>query len=273
MNEVTLGVDGNWVLHRAFHTQGQRQDPTRAICRVFVSMICKDALRVKATRILIGFDGNDIFRYELYSGYKGARGSDGPSPYDYLKAVKAYVKDLGIPLIHPKRYEADDVMCSLATQTKSRVVIATKDKDSFQFVRPHVRLIDSSAKPEPKMLTYEQIEAKFGVRPELCVDLQTLTGDNIDSIPNLFRRDLAIKGLQQWGSLKEWLANDPALRKKLRPHKEQLKINRKLVRLIPDLELPDTTISWNKTEKDVPDSYIELRTFANPKSKGLFGRR
>jgi DNA polymerase-1 len=272
--DVTLGVDGNWVLHRAFHTQGQRKDPGPAIRRVFVSMVCKDALLVKATRILVGFDGDNIFRYKIYRGYKGGRVREEgvASPYDYLADLLAYLEELGIPFVHNPKVEADDVMCSLASQTRGPVVVSTKDKDSFQFVRSHVRLLDGSAKPNPKITEYKHVEAKFGVRPELCVDLQTLIGDSIDDIPSILTKGEAIKGLTKWGSLREWLDNDASIRKKLRPHKDQMKINRKLVRLLPDLELPPTAVNWNKETTNVPDSYIGLRNFANPKSKGLFKR-
>lgn len=269
---VTLGVDGNWVLHRAFHTQGKRENPGEAIKRVFVSMVCKDALMMRATSMLIAFDGDEIFRYKVYSGYKGNReaSADGTSPYDYLKELKKYLKRLGLPCVQRIDVEADDLMCSLAAQTKTPVAVSTKDKDSYQFVRPHIRLIDSSAKPLPVVTSYKMIEARFGVRPELCVDLQTLTGDKIDNIPDLMTRAKAIKGLKQWGSIKEWAAGDKEFRKFAKANTKALNRNRKLVRLLPDLELPSTKIVWSDDSKNVPDSYIALREFANPKSKGLF---
>lgn len=268
---TTLGVDGNWVLHRAFHPQGKSSDPGATIRRVFVSMVCKDALTVKATRLLVGFDGARIFRYKLYEEYKANRGgSDGVSPYDYLDGLCEYLEYLGMPYIQNHKVEADDVMCSLASQVDTPVVVSTKDKDSYQFVRPNVRLIDSSAKPEPVLTSYKQVEAKFGVPPELCVDLQTLTGDRIDNIPTLMARAAALKGLRKWGSIVKWAAKDTEFRKFAKANVDALNLNRKLVRLLPDLKLPETAIKWNKTNDGVPNSYIALRDFANPKSKGLF---
>lgn len=268
---ITLGVDGNWVLHRAFSTQGQRADVSAAIKRVFVSMICKDALFVKATRILVGFDGARIFRYKVYSGYKANRGSsDGESPYDYLEGVCEYLEYLGIPYLQNHKYEADDVVCSVAHQTVGPVVISTKDKDSYQFVNSRVRLLDSTNKPEPRITTEADVVTRFGVSARQCLAFQTLVGDPMDNVPELMRKADAKKGLKRWGSIKNWAKNDKSFAAFVRDNKEALKINRELVRLVPDLNLPDTVVTWNKTAKDVPDSYIRLRDFANPKSRGLF---
>lgn len=269
----TLGVDGNWVLHRAFHTQKyEARDPGAIIMRNFVSMVCKDALLFRATHILVAFDGARIFRHKLFPLYKANRNgeTDGKSPYDYLDGLKTYLAECGIYCVQHHKYEADDVLCSLVHATKGDVAISTKDKDAYQYVDHRVTLIDSTAKPVVSLLRHKDIEKKFGVAPELCLDLQTLVGDSIDNIPKLLNRAPAIKGLQKWGSLKAWLAADLELRKQLRGQKEALKLNRLLVKLVPDIPSVEArAVEWNKSA-DMPNSYIALREFANPRSKGLF---
>lgn len=269
----TLGVDGNWVLHRAFHTQNyEAQDPGAIIMRNFVSMVSKDAILAKANHVLVAFDGARIFRHQLVSDYKANRpvSDDGRSPYDYLDGLLTYLGECGIPYRQHHKYEGDDVLCTLSHVTDGKLFVSTKDKDTYQFVTPNVTLIDSTAKPEPRILKYDDIEAKFGVPPELALDLQTLTGDSMDNVPQLVSRAAAIKGLQKWGSLKKWLAGDRAFRRSMHDQQEQLRLNRKLVRLIPDV--PDVEASvpiWNKS-KEMCNAYIAWRDFANPKSRGLF---
>ncbi len=262
---ITLGVDGNWVLYRAFFMQKhESSNPAAAIARRFVSMICKDALLVKATQMLVAFDGNRVFRYDLYPGYKANRGS-GPSPYDYLGGLLEYLAFCGIESLQLSKYEADDVLCSMAASVKGNLVISSRDKDSYQYVKPNISLFDSSAKPEPKRLRYADIEAIAGVRPELCLDLQTLIGDRVDNVPSLMSRAKAIAGLKKWGSLQQWLKND----QQLHPLKEQLKLNRKLVKLVSSIAVEAKVPNWNK-DKDMTTSYTMWRDFCNPRSKGLF---
>lgn len=268
--EKTLGVDGNWVLHRAFATQGQRKDAATAVKRVFVSLVCKDALFSKATRILVGFDGARIFRHKIYAGYKANRNHDGVSPYDYLEGLCEYLEYLGIPYLQNHKYEADDVVCSLANQISTPVVIATKDKDAYQFVKDNVTLLDSTIKPSPLITDAARVKGRFGLFPSQFVAFQTLIGDRIDNIPQLMNLYKAQRGLIAHGSIANWKSKDPEFASFLKQNMEALKLNHQLVRLATDLELPKTKVKWNKTNEGVPDSYIRLRDFANPKSTGLF---
>ena len=269
----TLGVDGNWVLHRAFHTQKyEARDPGAIIMRNFVSMVCKDALLFRANRVLVAFDGARIFRHKLFPLYKANRNGevDGKSPYDYLDGLKTYLAECGIHCVQHHSYEADDILCSLVSTSIGEVGISTKDKDAYQYVTDRVTLIDSSAKPFVALTTYKDIEKKFGVPPELCLDLQTLVGDKIDNIPQLVSRARSIKGLATWGSLKNWLANDKELRFQLRGQGDALRMNRKLVKLVGNIPgIEAKPVVWNKSN-EMPKSYVMFKDYSNPKSKGLF---
>lgn len=268
----SLGVDGNWMLHRAFHTQNYESvDAGRAIMQRFVGLVAKDALLAKATSVCVAFDGARIFRYKVYPDYKAQRNKspDGKSPYDYLDGLMDYLAELGIHTVQFHKYEADDVLCSLAKRTEGKLTVATKDKDAYQYVTDAVTLLDSSAKPRPRLLKYADIVDVFGVPPEQCLDLQTLVGDKIDNIPQLVTRAKALKGLRKWGSLRAWLEGDRELRAQLRDQKAQLALNRKLVKLIDTIDVTTEVPKWYKGN-DVPRAYAVWRDFANPKSKGLF---
>lgn len=53
--------------------------------------------------------------------------------------------ELGICYCQPEIFEADDVACSAAYKY-SKVIVGTKDKDSFQYLSDKVSLYDSSFK-------------------------------------------------------------------------------------------------------------------------------
>lgn len=289
MKERIFAVDGNWYLHRIFHTQSfEPKDPAATMARRLVGLICKDAIAVKAKRVLVAFDGPNVFRYKLYSQYKANRknkdtgvdlihNKDGlvaeRSPYEHLEAILVYLADCGIPCVQQSKYEADDILCSVATQN-ANVVCGNKDKDAFQYVlRPDISLYDSSFKekgqPKPRTITMDDVEAVFGVSADLALDLQTLIGDGVDNIPTLMPRSKAIKGLKQWGSIKSWLENDNDFRALMIDKKSTLLLNRQLVRLKNDIRVGIPAIRWNR-HPDMVTSYIQYRDFCNPKSKGLF---
>ena len=283
MNEKIAVADGNWILHRVYHTDSS--DGKHLASRL-LSIICRDALAVKAKRLLVAFDGPNVFRHKLTDSYKANRKDDAEldllhnkdglvadeGPYKHLEDVLVYLADAGIQAVQYSDYEADDVLASVAT-ANANVALLTRDKDIYQVLRPGVIQYDSSFKvkgvPKPRTVTDKDVEALFGVPPALCVDLQTLTGDGIDNVPRLLRRDVAIRGLKLHGSLKTWLQKDEGVADKLRPQKSQLTLNRKLVRLVTDLKVPVEATKWS-TDKTLPLAYFQWKDFCNPKTKGLF---
>lgn len=295
MKKTTEGrvfvVDGNWYLHRIFHTQSaDSKDPARAMAYRFAAMVCKDALAVKAARVLVAFDGANIFRYKLFQDYKANRREDkedvdlihnkeglvsDEGVYEHLEVVKVYMTELGFPVVQYSEYEADDVLCSVAA-SNSDVVGGSRDKDAFQYMRRRgLGFYDSSfkvkGKPAPRMVTYDDVEAIMGVPPELCLDLQTVIGDGVDNIPQLYPKAKAIKGLKKWGSLREWLQGDKEFAKLIRKSKAQLYLNRKLVTLKKDIKVDIPNIVWRKSDPKLPLAYVHFKDFCNPKSRGLFG--
>lgn len=265
-----LGVDGNWYLHRVVHTQQfEPEDEAASQARRFLGMICKDAGAVRAKRIFVAFDGWAIFRYKLYKLYKGNRGNEGPSGvYDHLDFLKGYLFAAGIPFVHEKLYEADDWLCSLAA-TYEDVVIGCGDKDAWQYVRPGMCLYNSASKPEPTKIRCADVTDKIGLFAHQCVDYQTLIGDKIDNVPQLLGPAKAQAGLHQWGTINAWAAADPGFRKWARRNVEALSLNRKLVKLRPDLPVEVPPIKWTDDPK-VTQGYRDYKAFAGSRSKGLF---
>src|SRR6478735_8615052 len=78
-----------------------------------------------------------VFRNDMVSDYKANRT---PMPDDLavqIPLVHAACEALGVPILTSERYEADDVIGTLATKAAAEgfdVVVVTMDKDFFQLV-------------------------------------------------------------------------------------------------------------------------------------------
>ena len=279
MKPRILGIDGNWYLHRIYHTQYDSPTKGKQIAKRFVAMICKDALALKASRILVAFDGARIFRYKIYEQYKGNREhSTGESPYDYLAEVIEALAECGIPCVQISKYEADDVLCSLATQytDKYDVYIGCRDKDAYQYVNEGVTLYDPSAKPVPRFIVHRPtsnsqvtVKSLTGLTPRQFLTLQLLSGDGIDNIPALMRVAAVKKGLRKYRTFKKWKEADEEFATFVQDNAEALRLNRKLVQLVADIPIEVPAIKWN-ADPQLPPQYQALNGFCNPRSRGLF---
>jgi len=280
-------IDGNWYLHRVFHTLKTSRPIEDVLPMNFLQLVLKDACAVRATHILVAFDGPKVFRYDVYPLYKANRsekekkgvdedGEGGQDVYSCLPQVRDLFAKCGLTLVQHKKYEADDFWASAAVQYSGQgfiVVGGGKDKDGYQVLGEHIKLYDSSAKPEPRWITADVAEKSKGVPVAKMVMYQTLLGDAIDNIPKILTPAKARAICLKFKTIKEALQNaEPEIRKILREKQAQLVINRQLVELKKDLALPDVeALKPPKVQlKDMPRSWYAHQELCYPKSKGLF---
>lgn len=270
MTDKVFGVDGNWYLHRVFHTQVfEPKDEALSQATRLLGMMCKDAAAVKAKRIFVAFDGNNIFRYKVYKKYKENR-SSGSEVYTHLEYIKAFIKKAGIKLEHHPKYEADDWMRSLAKQWEGPVVLGCGDKDSYQGVREGVVLYNSATKKEENRWIDEKwIKREFGLTPRQFLEYQILIGDEIDCIPQLKAKANVLEGLREHGSIVNWAAADKGMRAWCKKNVDDINRNKRLVTLKSNLPIDVPPIVWNTTDK-MTKSYYELQRINSLRTKGLF---
>src|SRR3979411_958123 len=90
---------------------------------------------------------------------------------------------LGVPILPSERYEADDVIGTLAIKAVAagfEVAIVTMDKDFYQLVGDGIRVYNP--RDEGTWYDVEGVKEKFGVAPDHVVDVLALMGDTIDNI-------------------------------------------------------------------------------------------
>ena len=190
--------------------------PVNAVYGV-LSMIHNMIVKHKPTHILIAKDTKEgSFRKEIYVEYKAHRTAPPDELIPQFDLVDELITALGIPEIKMARYEADDVIGSVATQWKNsfdEILIASGDKDLMQFVGEQIKMLDTM---KEKTYEREDVKDKMGVYPEQVVDYLALIGDRSDNIPGV--PGIGPKGaqnlLEEYGNLEKILDNVAEIKNK-----------------------------------------------------------
>lgn len=293
--ETIFVVDGNWYCWRSWAvTRAVHRDFSIAMTSMLIGMISKDMAAVRAKKLLICFDGEKNFRYDLYPMYKSSRHEDKPIDnsipgrenvkpvYEYFPIIKEWLDKIQFKWIQYEKYEADDCCCSAAKRYKDqyRVVVGTKDKDHYQYLDDNVCLYDSSFKvngePKPRYIDVKLAEELKGVSIKKMRLLQALNGDKVDDIPQLFSLRQSKDIINRLGSLKAAM-NDEKYADSIKANLEAIKLNGKLVTLLDIVEVPDVNaLTVPKLQLDdyakqnLPKSYFNLIDFLHPKTMSLF---
>ncbi|MFT6916785.1 MAG: DNA polymerase-1 [Motiliproteus sp.] len=208
-------VDGSSYLYRAFFASQQADLRTSAgvpsgAVRVVTSMLRKLIKEYPGSPVVVIFDAKGkTFRDDIYPEYKAQRPSMPDDLRLQIEPIHAIVRALGLPLLMVDGVEADDVIGTLAVQASAAqrdTLISTGDKDIAQLVSDHVTLINTMT--DTRMDRAGVIE-KFGIAPELIIDLLALMGDKVDNIPGVpgVGEKTALGLLQGIGSIKDLYAN------------------------------------------------------------------
>src|SRR5689334_11505845 len=213
-------IDGSSQMYRAFHAPVRTAEggflrnaqgrPTNAVY-IFVTMLRKLLNEHKPEYIAASFDlPGRTFRDDVSSEYKANRAPMPDELAEQIPMVHAACEALGVPILTSERYEADDVIGTLATKATANgfdVAIVTGDKDFFQLVHDGIRVYN----PREEGTWYDAaaVREKFGVAPEQVVDVMALMGDTIDNIKGV--PGIGEKGAREliatYGTLENLIAN------------------------------------------------------------------
>ncbi|NND44758.1 MAG: exodeoxyribonuclease IX [Xanthomonadales bacterium] len=147
-----------------------------------------DLLRsTKAGHVAVAFDESltSSYRNEIYPEYKANRD---PAPEDLLMQFghsRALAQALGLVTLSSNRYEADDIIGTLATQGRAaghEITIVTRDKDLAQLLQPGDVYWDYAA---DKRFGFDDIGEQFGAAADRFADFLALMGDSVDNIPGV----------------------------------------------------------------------------------------
>ncbi|GIR70144.1 MAG: hypothetical protein CM15mP74_13950 [Halieaceae bacterium] len=179
-------VDGSSYLFRAYHalpaltnSKGLNTGAAKGV----IGMIRKLVSDYAADQVVVVFDAKGpTFRNEIYAEYKANRPPMPDELREQIEPIHSAIRAMGLPLVCISGVEADDVIGTLSVEAAAsgrEVVISTGDKDMAQLVNDHVTLINTM---NNTVMDRDGVIAKFGVPPELIIDLLALMGDKVDNI-------------------------------------------------------------------------------------------
>lgn len=189
-----LLIDGNAILHRAYHAYppsftDKDGNPTNAVYG-FYAMLIKLLQDAKPDYLAICFDrGAPTFRMNMYAGYHENRPKMKDDLASQVPILQNSLEEIGIPLFGIDGYEADDLLGSLsvlATKENLETIIVTGDRDLLQLVNSHVKiLMPLVGITKTALFDEKRVEEKYGVKPSQFIDYKALIGDASDNYPGV----------------------------------------------------------------------------------------
>lgn len=228
--------------------------------------------------VAVAFDPpGGTFRHEQFPEYKATRDETPEDIRWAVPVIKDFLTAYGIKMVEVPRYEADDVIGTLAHRGAKdglEVVMVTPDKDYAQLVQPNVSMLrpQSGAKGYER-LGVEEVKTKFEVEnPLQVIDLLGLMGDSADNIPGCpgVGAKTAVKLLADFGSIEGLLSHTDqlkgALKKKVEEHVEQIRESKVLATIVTDVPVD---VTWDDMKRKTPNKEalvalyedLEFRTF------------
>lgn len=254
MNETLLVIDGHSVAFRAFYAlpvenfTSSGGQATNAIYG-FTSMLVRLLEAEKPTHVAVAFDlSRHSFRTDEYPEYKGTRDETPPEFVGQVDIITELLEAMGVRTLTKENYEADDILATLAkegAQSGLRVLVASGDRDTFQLVNDDVTVLyPGRSMSDLNYMDPAAVEDRYGVTPGRYPELAALVGETSDNLPGV--PGVGPKTAAQWLTKYDGLNNLLASADKiggvrgqaLRDHLEDVKRNRRLNRLVDDLDLP-----------------------------------
>jgi len=242
-------VDGSAYIFRAYYglPAMNRSDgtPINAVFG-FTNMLVKLIEDYGDDKMLVVFDAaRENFRNRIFKDYKANRGETPEDLIPQFDIIRECVDAFNIPQIEIEGFEADDIIatyCELAEKQKVESIIVSSDKDLMQLVTKEVTMLDPM---KNKAIGIDQVIEKFGLPPEKVIQIQALTGDNVDNIPGVpgIGPKTALQLIEEFGDVHNLIKNANKIPQEKRrnvilDHKEDILISLELVKLKNDIELP-----------------------------------
>ena len=224
MRETLLAVDGNSLMHRAFHALPLLDVNgvyTNAV-HGFLSMLLKAMQELSPRYIAVAFDlPVPTFRHTVYADYKAGRRAMPEEMKPQFPLIKEILTAMKLGVLTAEGYEADDILGTLSVKCRESgldCVLLTGDKDALQLIGEGTRvLFTRKGITESTLFDAAGVKEAFGVTPEQVTDWKGLMGDSSDNIPGIpgVGEKTAVKLLGQYGTLENVLAHGEEIKGKL----------------------------------------------------------
>jgi 5'-3' exonuclease len=264
---LLLSLDGNSLLHRAYHAAtmdgllDQAGRPVWAL-RGLIGYLARAAASLRPDAVVVGFDcPHSSARKSDYAGYKAQRPDKPADLAEQIAGAPGLLRAAGVCTVVPPAYEADDVLASSAAYARRsgwRSVLMTSDRDAFALIddTTSVLRVRNGGFDEAVLVGADDLPRLCGVQPWQYRDYAALRGDPSDNLHGVrrFGATTAARLLAAFGTVDAaWAAVDGGDLRAVREAvgdlaAEQLREpamrdlvdrNRRLMRMRSDLPVPD----------------------------------
>lgn len=239
--------------------------------------------REKPTHVAVAFDpAGPTFRHEAFEAYKAQREETPEAIRQSVPIIKEIIQAYRIPILEVPRYEADDVIGTIAKQAALEgfeVYMMTPDKDYGQLVADHIFMYRPKFGGDYETLGVAEVLEKYQLKDvSQVIDLLGLMGDSSDNIPGCpgVGEKTAQKLLAEFGDIENLLAHTDQLKgaqkKKIEENAEQIRFSKFLATI-----KTDAPIQFNAADcvREKPDEArlieiytdLEFRTFIDRLTK------
>ena len=235
--------------------------------------------RENPTHIAVAFDPQGpTFRHEAFEQYKAQREETPEVIRQSVPIIKEIIAAYNIPILEVSRFEADDVIGTIAKQAERQgfeVFMMTPDKDYGQLVSEHIFMYRPKFGGDYEVMGEPEVLAKYNLRStEQVIDLLGLMGDAADNIPGCpgVGEKTAQKLLAEFGSIDNLLANTDRLKgaqkRKVEENKEQIRFSKFLATIKTDVPISFDAAHCVREKPDIARlkaiyTELEFRTFIN----------
>lgn len=272
-------IDASIYIFRGWHGYSDEMtdangDPTNAVYG-FTEFLRQLIELEQPEYIACAFDAKQTnsYRRELYPDYKANRS---PAPEELkrqFKHCRDFCRAAGIADFSSNRYEADDIIGTLAARLHEEgyaITILSADKDLAQLIKPGDIWWDFA---RDKILHYRDVEKSFGVKPELIADLLALSGDKIDNIPGIpgVGYKMASNLLKKYPGVEHILENisnisamkfrgSARIQQLVDEHQGILPLNKQLTTIVTDAEFkgPKNDLRWTGVNESALHQMFDL---------------
>ncbi len=255
-----LAVDGPSLIYRAFFALPDTitDDEGRPVNGLLgMANLILQAVETYEPRAVVLCWGAEaaVYRKELLPTYHADRPEVPEDLAWQFERAGAFFAAFGWPSLGHDTLEADDLLGSLATvevEAGGDALLFTGDRDMFQCVGEHVRVLFPAGKGGPEVVGPKEVRRKYGIPPELVPDFIALRGDPSDSIPGgkgigeKTARDLLLEHGTLEGAIANAVRERPRVQAALRDQAADLRAYKEIATLVrvPVARPPDGPTDW-----------------------------
>ncbi len=272
-------VDGSGYIFRAYHalppltrkTDGLPIGAVAGFSNMLFKLLRDQNDEDRPTHFAVIFDASGkTFRSDIYPEYKMNRSETPEDLIPQFPLTRDATRAFGAASIEMTGFEADDLIATYARQAEAqgaRVTIISSDKDLMQLISDKITMVDTM---KNKVMSFAEVEAKFGVGPDKVVDIQSLAGDSVDNVPGVPGIGVKTAALliNEFGDLDTLLERAGEIpqkgrREKLLEFADKARISRELVTLKADIEVetPLEALAVSDPDIEVLFNFLEDMTF------------